>query len=80
MSWMHKYGQKRAQNKRLIQQQLDAAGLNTIMVAERAGVSPQSVSKTLNGHMHSEKVLEELRKAGVPERFLCDPRRQQETA
>lgn len=77
MSWMNKYGQKRAQNKRIIQQQLDAVGLNMVKVAERAGVSPQAVGKTLNGHMHSEKVLEELRKAGVAEKLLCDPHKQE---
>lgn len=80
MSWMNKYGQKRAKNKRLIQQHLDEAGLNGPMIAEKAGVSRQAVSATLNGHMHSEKVLGELRNAGVPEKLLCDPRKQQRTA
>lgn len=75
MSRMNKYGQKRASHKRMIQKALDDAGLNYINIAERAGLSRQTVCATVNGHCHSVKVLEELRKAGVPERFLFDPRR-----
>ena len=78
MSWMNRYGQKRAQNKRLIQMKLDEAGLDGSKIADRAGVSRQAVSATLNGHSHSPTVLEELRNAGVPEKLLCDPRKQQE--
>lgn len=80
MSWMNKYGQRRAQNKRLIQMQLDEAGLDGVMIAERAGVSRQAVSATINGHCHSPKVLEELRKAGVPEKLLFDPHKERATA
>ena len=80
MSWMNKYGQKRAKNKRLIQQHLDDAELNGPKIAEKAGVTRQAVSATINGHLHSERVLDELRKAGVPERLLCDPRKHPEQA
>jgi transcriptional regulator with XRE-family HTH domain len=80
VSWKSVYGQKRAQNKRLIQKHLDDAGLDGPRVAERAGVSRQAVSATLNGHIHSEAVLAELRKAGVPEKLLFDPRKQQASA
>ena len=76
MSRMNVYGQKRAKNKRLIQQQLDNAGMNAAMVAKLAGVSQQAVSKTLNGHIHSEKVLVALRSVGVAEHLLHDPHRQ----
>ena len=44
-------------------------------VAEIAGVTPQTVSATLNGFRHSPRVLDALRSFGVPERFLFDPRR-----
>lgn len=74
---MTKYGQKRASNKRLIQKVLDDAGLNAARIAERAGKSPQAVSATLNGFCHSPAVLEELRKAGVAEKLLCDPHKQE---
>ena len=73
MSCMRIYGEKRAKNKRLIQQQLDEAGLNQSKIAEQAGVSRQDVSATFNGHIHSARVLEALRAAGVAERLLCDP-------
>lgn len=77
MSWMKAYGDKRASNKRLIQKQLDAAGLNGRKIAERAGVSRQAVSATLNGHIHSPKVLNALRDVGVSDRLLFDPRQEQ---
>ena len=77
MSWMNKYGQKRARNKRLIQLHMDDLELTGPILAEKAGVTRQSVSATLNGHLHSPKVLKALREAGVPENLLCDPRKQQ---
>ena len=80
MSWKNNFGQKRAKNKRLIQQALDNAGLNAARIAKNAGVSPQTVSATLNGHCHSPKVLEALRKAGVAETLLSDPRKESATA
>ena len=79
MSWMNHYGQQRANHKRMIQKALDDAALNSVRIAERAGVSRRTVSATLNGHCHSPKVLEELRKAGVAEGYLLDPRKQQQT-
>lgn len=75
MSWMCNYGFKRAQKKRAIQQQLDEASLNQSKLAVIAGVSRQSVSQTLNGAIHSQKVLNALRGIGVPESLLFDPRK-----
>ncbi len=72
---MNAYGQKRAENKRKIQEDLDRLALNSTRIAERAGVTRQTVSATLNGHCHSPKVLEALRNAGVPEELLFDPRK-----
>lgn len=77
MSWVTKYGQKRARNKRLIQRYLDDAELTGPKIAKLAGVTRQSVSATLNGYIHSEAVLKVLREAGVPEDLLCDPRKAQ---
>ena len=76
VSWMNKYGRRRASNKRLIQQALDDAGLNAARIAERTGKSPQAVSATLNGSCHSPAILNELRKVGIAENLLCDPRKQ----
>lgn len=80
MSSKRQFGIKRAKYKRQIQAKMDAAEINQTQLAARAGVSRQAVSATLLGYIHSSSVLEELRKIGVSERFLCDPDKQQKTA
>ena len=80
MSKVQPYGRGRAESKRDIQRILDGKGKNFTDVAHAAGVSTQVVSATMNGYKHSPRVLEALRKFGVPERFLFDPRRTQSVA
>lgn len=75
MSKLQPYGKGRAESKRDIQRVLDTQGKNYADVAIVAGVTIQTVSATLNGHCHSQKVLEALRSFGVPEAMLFDPRR-----
>ena len=75
MSKLPPYGRGRADSKREIQRILDDKGKNFVDVAEVAGVTPQTVSATMNGFRHSPRVLEALRTFGVPERLLFDPRR-----
>ena len=75
MSKLQPYGRGRADSKREIQRLLDAKGKNFVDVAAAAGVTPQTVSATMNGFRHSPRVLEALRTFGVPERLLFDPRR-----
>ena len=75
MSKLQPYGRRRADSKRDIQRILDSEGKNFVDVAEIAGVTPQTVSATLNGFRHSPRVLDALRSFGVPERLLFDPRR-----
>lgn len=70
-------GKNRAAAKRTIQQCLDDAGINMKGIACLAQVTPQAVSSTINGHIHSPKVLRVLREIGVPERYLFDPHNQQ---
>ena len=79
MSRFNIFGINRAKNKRRIQAFLDEAGVDQIVLAARTGLSHQAVSATLNGKIHSQTVLEELRKAGVPEELICDPRHVEET-
>lgn len=74
MSKLQPYGRGRADSKREIQRILDNQGKNFVDVAEMAGVSPQTVSATMNGFRHSPRVLNALRTFGVPERLLFDPR------
>lgn len=80
MSKLQLYGLSRAQAKRDIQRCLDGMGKNFADVATEAGVSPQTVSATMNGFRHSPKVLNALRSLGVPERYLFDPRHKKNAA
>lgn len=80
MSKFQVYGQKRAAHKRLIQRAMDDAGLDGVGLAERAGVTKQAVSATLNGHIHSKKVLNALRNIGVEESLLFDPHKKDAAA
>ncbi len=75
MSRFQSYGRSRAEAKREIQKILDDHEKNFANVAEMAGVTPQTVSATMNGIRHSPRVLDALRNLGIPERLLCDPRR-----
>ncbi|HJA79978.1 MAG TPA: LacI family DNA-binding transcriptional regulator [Candidatus Desulfovibrio intestinavium] len=80
MSKLQHYGRGRADSKREIQRILDGKGKNFVDVAEVAGVTPQTVSATMNGFRHSPRVLDALRSFGIPERLLFDPRRAERAA
>lgn len=80
MSKLQPYGRGRADSKREIQRLLDGKGKNFSDVAEVAGVTPQTVSATMNGFRHSPRVLDALRSFGIPERLLFDPRRARSAA
>ncbi len=80
MSKLQPYGRGRADSKREIQRLLDEKGKNFVDVAEVAGVTPQTVSATMNGYRHSPRVLNALRSFGIPERLLYDPRRAESAA
>lgn len=80
MSKLQPYGRGRAESKREIQRLLDDKGKNFMDVAEVAGVTPQTVSATMNGFRHSPRVLDALRSFGIPEKLLFDPRRQANVA
>ena len=54
---------------------LDAQGLGLQDIADRVGVSYQAVRRVWLGETHSERILQACRAAGVPEKYLCDPRR-----
>lgn len=80
MSKFQVYGQKRAAHKRLIQRAMDDAEIDGVGLAKKAGVTKQAVSATLNGHIHSKKVLNALREIGVAESLLFDPRNKKAAA
>lgn len=45
-------------------------------IADRVDISYQAVRRTFLGDLHSQRVLQAFRDAGVPEKYLFDPRRQ----
>ena len=80
MRMFEAYARERADSKREIPRLLDYKGKNFADVAEVAGVTPQTVSATMNGYRHSPRVLNALRTFGIPEQLLHDPRRMERTA
>lgn len=71
----NKLGLKRRRYAWRIYECLRLNGKSSVKVAEALGMTPQNVTKTIRGESHSENVLNALREAGVPERYLCDPHR-----
>lgn len=45
------------------------------VIAYELGVSRSAVSATILGKNHSFRILDALREAGVPEKYLFDPRK-----
>ena len=65
--------QRRYKARYKIRELLDSRDLSMREIARRIGVSGEAVSATIRGRMHSAKVLDALREAGVPEKYLFDP-------
>ena len=59
-----------------IRRELDDRGTTMADVARMAKVSRTIVSGTIHGYRHSPAVLDALRKIGVPEALLHDPRKE----
>ena len=58
-----------------IHEALRRNGQSAAVVAYSLGVSREAVSATILGKNHSARVLDARRSAGVPEKYLFDPRR-----
>lgn len=54
---------------------LQRVGMNGQTIADSLGTTRQWVSQTITGRNNSPRVLDALREAGVPEKYLFDPRR-----
>lgn len=67
-------GSKRCFYSMRIHEALRRNGRSAAVVAYEIGVSREAVSATILGKNHSERVLNALRSAGVPEKYLFDPR------
>lgn len=68
-------GQKRCRAVFRIHEALAERGLKSVDLARALGISTSAMSQTLTGKQHSARVLDALRDAGVPEKYLYDPRR-----
>ena len=71
-------GEQRAKVIFLIRHELRQRGYNQTSLAKELGCSRKNVSKVMRGQGHSALVLDGLRKAGVPEALLFDPRKARE--
>jgi transcriptional regulator with XRE-family HTH domain len=58
-----------------IREVLDKRGWTLTALAKDMGLSVNAISKVINGHSHSERILDRLRLELVPEKYLFDPRR-----
>ena len=67
-------GARRARNRWRIYEALEKAGTSGAAIARQLGVSRAAVSNVITGNGHSPVVLDALREAGVPEKYLYDPR------
>lgn len=68
-------GEKRCFYSYRIHEALARAGVSATGLAREIGVCRQTVSKVILGKNHSPRILEALRQAGVPEKYLFDPAR-----
>ncbi|MDL2266803.1 helix-turn-helix domain-containing protein [Desulfovibrio sp. OttesenSCG-928-G15] len=68
-------GAKRAKVAHLIHYEMGVRGFTGKRLARLLGCTPQNVSRVINGQSHSGLVLDGLRKLGVAEKLLFDPRK-----
>lgn len=68
-------GAARARVRFRIREELAKADLTMTGLAVKLGLSEQSVFNTVNGIIHSPRVLQGLRDHGVSEKYLYDPAR-----
>lgn len=57
-----------------IREALARNGRTSRTIAWELGISEAAVSQAISGKTHSPRVLDALRAAGVPEKYLFDPR------
>ena len=66
-------GINRYQARYRIRESLEAHGLSMSDIARSLGISCAAVSATIKGRNHSQRTLDALRRAGVPEKYLFSP-------
>lgn len=75
VSFKEKLGEQRCFWSMRIHESLRRNGVSAAIIAFELGISRASVSATILGKNHSARVLDALRKYGVPEKYLFDPYR-----
>lgn len=75
MKSQREYGIKRYSVRNKIRAAMLNEDITEAQLAALVGISRQAVNATINGLKHSPRVLEKLREMGVPEKYLCDPRK-----
>lgn len=70
-----KLGEQRCFWSMRIHEALRRNGLSATVIAYELGISRSAVYATILGKNHSFRILDALRDAGVPEKYLFDPRR-----
>lgn len=56
-----------------IREALERRDMSMAELARRIGLSAVAVQATVKGMNHSRRILDALREAGVPEKYLFDP-------
>lgn len=69
-------GERRCFYSLRIHEALARQGMSAAGLARELGISTSAMSQTLTGRCHSPRILDALRKVGVPEKYLFDPRRE----
>jgi len=71
-------GTARAAIRHILGAEMMRRGYNGVRLTKELGCSNALVSSVLTGRKHSPLVLDGLRRIGVPEEYLYDPRQTQE--
>ena len=70
-----KLGEQRCFWSMRIHEALRRNGRSAAVIAYELGISQAAVSATILGKIHSFRILDALRDAGVPDKYLFDPRK-----
>ena len=70
-------GYKRCFWSMRIYEHLKRHGMSASPIAHGLGITSQAVSQPINGKRHSTRILDALRAAGGPEKYLFDPLRKE---
>lgn len=73
-------GEERCFHSMRIYEVLKRQGMSCKTVAINLGITSAAVSATISGKNHSLRTLDYLSSIGVPDEYLCDPRKKKDAA